>query len=124
MKRIFLFASLLGFALSAHAAQHTMSLSFGASPDSTTQNPGTSQIYWAQGPCPASGIAGLTWTQATAAGAPSYSLANPYVVNLPGAGTYCAYVTATIGGATSVPSNTASGTATPFPVGAITVTVQ
>lgn len=124
MKRTLLSLALLLAASPAFAAQHTLSLSFNASTDSTTANPGTTQIYWAQGACPASGIAGLTWNQATATGAPGYTAASPYSINLPSAGTYCAYVTFTQGGAISVPSNTAGGSAAPFPVGTVSVSVQ
>lgn len=107
------------------ATNHTASVSFTASADSSTTVPGNTQIYWAQGACPTNGgVTGITWTEATGVGLPSYTAANPFVIGLPSAGTYCVYVTATIGGAVSNPSNTAGGTAAPFPPTAVTVVVQ
>lgn len=126
MKRNFLVTLILALAaISAPAATpHTGSVAFPASSDSTPTNPGTTQIYWAPGACPASGLGSLPWNQATASGQPSYTVLNPYVITLPSPGTYCFYVTFTTGGATSAPSNTAGGSANPFPTGSITVTVQ
>lgn len=83
-------------------AQHKVTLSWTASTDSTSSNPGTVSVYRATGTCPASGIGTLTYTTLTAT-APA---GGPYADSTVTAGTYCYYVTATISGATSGPSNT------------------
>ncbi len=122
MKRMFLIAVLTIVAvcipISAQTA-HTAKLTITASPDSTTGNPGTTAIYRAAGVCPASGLGSLTFAAVTTSGPASGS----YTDTLPGPGSYCYYMTATISGVTSIPSSTGGGTAGPFPP-TFTVVVQ
>lgn len=106
MKRIFWIAL---FAASLHAqaqTSHQVTLRWTASPDSTTATPGTVTVYRATAACPSSGIGTLTYSKLTAA-----ALAGgPYVDTAVTSGiTYCYYVTATIGGLESNPSNTFQG---------------
>ena len=117
-----LFASLLLVLALPLAAQatHTATLPIGASPDSTTSNPGTVTVYRATGTCPTTGLGALTFTAVTTSAPASGS----YVDTLPGPGTYCYYLTATISGATSGASGTGGGTATPFPPTLGTVVVK
>lgn len=98
------FLAILFFVAAASLAnaQHKVTLSWVASTDSTSSNPGTVSVYRATGTCPASGIGTLTYSTLTAA-APA---GGPYADTTVSAGTYCYYVTATISGATSGPSNT------------------
>jgi hypothetical protein len=107
-------------AIPAFAASHTASITYTASSDSSIGTPGTVTIYRAVGACPASGLGSLTFAQVTST-APA---GGPYTDTLPGVGTYCYYATATISGATSIPSNTGGGSANPFPPTTFTVTVQ
>jgi len=118
MKRLIL--AILAVAIPAFAASHTATLTYTASSDSTTGNPGTVTVYRATGACPASGLGSLTFTAVTTT-APS---GGPYTDTLPGPGTYCYYLTATISGATSSPSLTGGGSANPFPPTGVTVVVQ
>lgn len=126
-KRILLLVSLaLVFAGMAHAqtGAHSAKLSWAASADSTSANPGTVAIYQASGACPASGLGSLTFATVTTTAAPSATAANPYIVTSLTPGTYCFYLTATIGGATSGPSNTSGGSTSTFPPTSFTVVVQ
>ena len=115
------FASLLLVLALPLAAQatHTATLPIGASPDSTTSNPGTVTVYRATGTCPTTGLGTLTFTTVTTSAPASGS----YVDTLPGPGTFCYYLTTTISGATSGPSGTGGGVALPFAptLGSITV---
>ena len=120
MKRLILLALLL-LASSAFAqTSHTATLTYTKSSDSTTANPGTVSVYRAVGVCPASGLGTLTFTMLTSTASPG----GTYTDNLPGPGTYCYYLTATISSATSGPSNTGGGSANPFPPVLGTVVVQ
>jgi hypothetical protein len=111
MKMLLLLALFLTIPTFAHA-QHQVTLNWVASTDSTAATPGTVTVYRAAAACPASGIGTLTYT-ALSTTAPA---GGPYTDTAVTSGsTYCYYVTATIGGATSGPSNTVSGT---IPVGA------
>lgn len=85
----------------ASAASHQVTLNWTASIDSTASNPGTVTVYRANAACPATGIGGLNYTALTTT-APA---GGPYSDTTVGVGTWCYYVTATIGGATSGPSN-------------------
>jgi hypothetical protein len=94
-------------AIACKAQSHQVTLTWTASKDSNASNPGTVSVYRAVGSCPPSGIGTLTYTPLTTA-APA---GGPYPDTTVTAGmTYCYYVTATINGATSQPSNTASAT--------------
>lgn len=104
----------------AMAASHSVQLTWTASPDSTAQNPGTISIFRANATCPATGIGTLSWTLITST-APA---AGPYTDSTVSTGNWCYYVTATIGGATSAPSNTAGGSASPFPPQTLQITIQ
>ena len=113
MKTRILLLTIFVLSLSAHAAaaQHSVTLNWIASTDSTTATPGTVTVYRATAACPASGIGTLTYTALTTTAAAG----GPYTDSAVTTGvTYCYYLTATIGGATSGPSNTAGGT---IPVG-------
>jgi hypothetical protein len=120
---VFLFAFALA-PLAFAATNHTATVTYAASPDSTAQNPGTVQIYYQAAACPASGIGTGAWTLANGSAPPSAPSTAPLVITLPGPGIYCVYATATIGGAPSGPSNTAGGLAPPFPPSAVTVVIQ
>lgn len=105
-----LFAALL-FLLAAPAfAQHSVTLTWTKSPDSTTQNPGTVNVYRANAACPASGIGSLTYTNIATGQAPGGSYSD---TSVSAGNSYCYYVTAVIGGAESAPSNTFSGVLKP-----------
>ena len=110
------------FASSAIAqGQHSATLTWTASSDSTTTTPGTVTVYRATAACPASGIGTLTYTPLTTT-APA---GGPYVDTAVTVGTtYCYYVTATIGGSTSGPSNTFQAKIPASPPTALTGTVQ
>lgn len=101
MKRIA--ALLLIFAsIPAMAASHSVALTWTASTDSTTATPGTVNVYRATGACPTSGIGTLSYTALATGQAP----AGTYTDSTVTVGTYCYYVTATIGGVASGPSST------------------
>lgn len=95
-------------AMTAHAATKPITLTWTASPTSTTAVPGTVSLYSAPGTCPASGIGTLTYaviaSNQAPAGTYSYAPAAP--------GSYCIYAVAVIGGATSLPSDTFQGITT------------
>jgi hypothetical protein len=94
--------------------QHSVTLNWIASPDSTTAAPGTITVYRASAACPASGIGALSYTKLTST-APA---GGPYTDLAVTAGTtYCYYIVAVIGSATAPPSNALGGT---IPVGAAT----
>ena len=105
MKKLLICALFVLAALSARAAnaQHSVTLNWIASTDSTTTTPGTVSVFRATGTCPASGIGTLTYTTLTST-APA---GGPYTDTAVTVGSaYCYYITATIGSATSGPSNT------------------
>lgn len=105
---------------SAQSAQHKVTLSWTASPDSTAANPGTANVWRATGACPTTGAP--TGATEISTSAPA---GGPYVdSNVAAGSTYCYYVTATISGATSGPSNTTQPTVGPFPPGGLTVVVD
>lgn len=90
----------------ASAASHQVKLTWTASIDSTSANPGTTNVYRATAACPASGIVGVTFAK-IASGQPA---GGPYTdTSVTSGATYCYYVTAVIGGAESSPSNTFQG---------------
>ena len=120
MRKTLLLALFVMLASVAHA-QHSVTLNWTASSDSTTSSPGTVNVLRAVGTCPASGIGTLTYTTLTST-APA---GGPYVDSAVTAGaTYCYYLTATIGGATSGPSNTAGGTIPTAAPSTLTITVK
>lgn len=120
MKKL-LFSLLLGSSSVAFAASHSVTLTWTASTDSTTANPGTVNVLRATGNCPASGIGTLTYNTLTTT-APA---GGPYVDNSVTSGTtYCYYVTATIGGQTSNPSNTFQSTIPVAPPSSLSGQVQ
>ncbi len=104
----------------AQTTAHTAKFAYTASTDSTTQNPGTVTAFAANGAC------GTTQTFASVqtGGPASATVANPFTVNLSAPGTYCFYLEAVIGGASSTPSSSVGGSANPFPPTAVTVVVQ
>lgn len=87
-------------AVKATTTGHQVTLTWTASGDSTTTTPGTVSVYRANEACPATvtttGFSAIT-TSAAAGG--------PYTDSTVTAGTWCYFVTATIGSATSGPSN-------------------
>lgn len=103
---IALSVSLIFFASPARA-QHSASLSWTASPDAAANPSLGYNIYRLSGACPASGTAGFTKLNATPVTTTSFSDATV------GLGSFCYYVTATLNGAESVPSNTASAVVLP-----------
>jgi hypothetical protein len=108
-------------AIACKAQSHQVTLTWTASKDSNTSSPGTVSVYRAVGSCPAIGIGTLTYTNLTSA-APA---GGPYIDSTVTAGTtYCYYITATINGATSQPSNTANATIPVFPPIALTIIIQ
>lgn len=96
--------------LKATATGHQINLTWTASSDSTTANPGTVAIYRANAVCPTSGIGTLIYTAVTTT-APA---GGPYNDTTVTAGTWCYYVTATISSATSGPSNTVQAVILPL----------
>lgn len=121
MKKILAVFAILALAATlAHAqTSHKVTLSWTASADSTTASPGTVSVLRANGSCPATGVPATVTTLTTTALA-----GGPYTDSGVTAGQYCYYVTATIGGATSVPSNTSGAPVPTFPPTGLTVTVQ
>jgi len=119
MKRLFWIAL---FAASLHAqSTHQVTLRWTASPDSTTAAPGTVTVYRATAACPASGIGTLAYSKLTA----TALAGGPYVdTSVTTGSTYCYYVTATIGGLESNPSNTFQGQIPTAPPSTLTGSVQ
>lgn len=107
---------MLGVSLPAQAA-HSVTLNWTASTDSTTATPGTVSVFRALGACPATGLGTATYTALT-----TTALAGgPYIDTTVTAGSsYCYYIGATIGAATSGPSNTYSAL---IPIAPPTITV-
>lgn len=103
---IALCVSLIFFAAPARA-QHSASLSWTASPDATANASLGYNVYRLSGACPASGTAGFTKLNATPVTTTTFTDATV------GLGSFCYYVTATLNGAESVPSNTASAVVLP-----------
>lgn len=91
---------------------HSAVLTWTAPSDATSSS--TYNVYRATGTCPASGIAGLTFSKIANTAALTYT-DNTVVVGT----TYCFYATQLVGTVESVPSNTAGGTVLPN-----TVTIQ
>ncbi len=120
MKKFTFLLSLFLFApFVAAQSGHTVTLSWSASPDSTTTNPGTVNVWRSAGACSTGAPSGATQLTASA------PAGGPYVDSSVQAGsTYCYYVTATISGATSGPSNTTQAAVGPFPPSGLTVTVH
>lgn len=108
MKRFAILAVFaLAFMVVPARAQHTVSLSWGASSDAVANPNLAYNVYRLVGPCPigstpsftkitAAPVSGLTFTDSNAA-----------------LGQVCYYVTSTLNGAESAPSNTASGVVLP-----------
>jgi hypothetical protein len=88
-------------------AQHSVSLTWTASTDAAANPLLTYNVYRLVGACPATGTAGFTKLNMTPVTTPAFSDANV------GLGNFCYYVTATLNGAESVPSNTASAVILP-----------
>ncbi|HEY2823073.1 MAG TPA: hypothetical protein VGJ06_18655 [Candidatus Acidoferrum sp.] len=82
-------------------AQHSASLSWTASSDAAANSALGYNVYRLAGACPASGTAGFTKLNSTPVTTTTYSDTTI------GPGSFCYYVTATLNGAESVPSNTA-----------------
>jgi hypothetical protein len=112
MKKLFVLLALLAliaFPASAQAA-HSVTLTWTASTDSGVAY----NVYRGSGICPTSGTTGLTKLGSVAVGTLTYtdSTVTP--------GAYCYYVTATLAGAESKPSNLVGPSILP---GTVTVTV-
>jgi hypothetical protein len=88
-------------------AQHSASLAWTASSDAAANPTIGYNVYRLAGACPATGTAGFT--KLTATPLTTTTFADTTV----GLGTFCYYVTATLNGAESVPSNTASAVILP-----------
>jgi hypothetical protein len=88
-------------------AQHSVSLTWTASTDAAANPLLSYNVYRLVGACPASGTAGFTKINTAAVVTPTFADANV------GLGSFCYYVTATLNGAESVPSNTASAVILP-----------
>jgi hypothetical protein len=110
-----LMALLLVLAAPARA-QHSASLTWTASPDAATNPKLGYNVYRLAGACPASGTAGFTKLNTTPLTTTTFSDTS---VTL---GTFCYYVTATLNGAESVPSNTASAVVLPGAASLLTIT--
>ena len=98
----------LAFMFAAPAkAQHSASLTWGASPDAAANPTLSYNVYRLSGACPTSGTAGFTKLNTT----PVTTLT--FTDSTIALGNACYYVTATLNGAESVPSNTASAVVLP-----------
>lgn len=96
---------------------HSAVLKWGASPDAAA-NPSLGYfVYRFSGQCTSTGSPVFTKLNSTPITALTYTDSGL------GIGSYCYYVTSTLNGVESVPSNTAGGTVTPATV-VITVTVS
>ena len=92
-----LFSLIFLAAVGASAQTHSVAMTWTASVDSTTGNPGTVTVLRAPGNCTGTPTFTVLTTTAPAAG--------PYTDNTVAPGTYCYEVEAVISGATSQPSN-------------------
>ena len=88
-------------------AQHSVSLSWVASSDASANPTLGYNVYRLAGACPTSGTTGFTKLNAAPVTTPSFTDSTV------GLGSVCYYVTATLNGAESVPSNTASAVVLP-----------
>ena len=88
-------------------AQHSVSLTWTASTDAAANPLLSYNVYRLVGACPASGTAGFAKINTTLVMTPTFTDANV------GLGSFCYYVTATLNGAESVPSNAASAVILP-----------
>ena len=100
---ILLLLPLLLLSSPAKAQAHSAVLSWNASPDAGVSY----NVYRLTGACPASGTAGFTKLNAAAVTTLTYTDSTVAL------GAVCYYVTATLNGAESVPSNTASAVVLP-----------
>jgi hypothetical protein len=101
MKRILFLLPLLLLAMLARAQSHSVSLSWTASSDAAANPTLVYNIYRLSGTCPASGTTGFTKLSASPVSGTTFT---DSTVPL---GQICYYVTATLNGGESVPSNTA-----------------
>lgn len=110
MKRKFVLALVLVLALAAQSFAHTASISWSNSPDTSNTN-----VYRLAGTCPATttGFVKITATPVTTAN---------YTDSTVSPGVYCYYVTATLNGSESVPSNTAQATVPVAPPSGLSIT--
>lgn len=113
---IFVLIAILVAPACAQAA-HQAVLKWGASPDAAANPALGYNVYRLAGACSASGTAGFSKVNA----APITALT--FTDSGLGVGPVCYYVTSTLNGAESAPSNTAGGTVGPAAV-VITVTVN
>jgi hypothetical protein len=104
-----IWVSLMAMALTAGPtlAQHSASLTWTASSDATANPTLGYNVYRLASACPATGTAGFTKLNATPLTSTAFSDTNV------GLGNSCYYVTATLNGAESVPSNTAPAVVLP-----------
>ena len=98
-----------GQKLKAAVAGHSVNMTWTASVDSTTANPGTVGVWRMSGACPASITTGsfTALTNAAPAG-------GPYTDTTVTAGTWCYFVTADFGATISGPSNTVQAVILPL----------
>ncbi len=97
--------------LKASVAGHSVSMTWTASADSTTTTPGTVSVWRASETCPATVSTTTPGFTAVTTTAPA---GGPYADTTVTAGTWCYFVTATISGATSGPSNTVQAVLLPL----------
>src|SRR5258707_187346 len=107
LTRILLLVPLLLLAVPARSQSHSVSLSWNASADAAANPTLAYNVYRLSGACPATGTAGFTKLSASPVSGTTFTDATVPL------GQVCYYVTATLNGAESVPSNTASGVVLP-----------
>jgi hypothetical protein len=96
---------------------HNAVLKWNASPDAAANPSLGYNVYKLAAACPTSGTAGFSKVNSSPISALTYT-DTPLAI-----GPVCYYVTATLGGVESTPSNTAGGSVSPATV-SITITVQ
>jgi hypothetical protein len=113
---LLLFCGIAAFPLPAQAARKAV-VTWNASSDAAANPTLAYNVYKLAGACPASGTAGFAKVNTSPVSALTFTDSGI------GVGPVCYYVTATLNGAESIPSNTAGGTVGPSTV-VITVTVN
>ncbi len=111
MKRLLIVATFLILAPAAMAAPHSVTLSWTASTDAGVNY----NVYRISGTCPATAT-GFTQLNASAVTTTTYTDSGMVP------GKWCYYVTSTLGGAESLPSNMASAVILPSAPTAVTIT--
>jgi hypothetical protein len=116
LRRFWILSLFIAFGVNAQAA-HNAVIKWGASPDAGANPSLGYNVYKLATTCPASGTAGFSKVNSAPISALTFT-DSPLAV-----GSVCYYVTATLNGTESVPSNTAGGTVTPATV-SITITIS